>query len=67
MMSDLMTANLIADLFYLTGTLLLCCQNLILFVNLVAALDGCIEPLEYITRAFTLYLATEKFFIHNLQ
>ena len=38
MMSDLMAADLMADLFYLIGISLLCYQNLILFMNLVAAM-----------------------------
>ena len=37
-MSDLMTADMMTDLFYPTGTLLLCYQSLILLKNLFTAL-----------------------------
>ena len=57
------TADLLAYLLDMTVNPLLCYQNLILFVSL----DLCSKPLSCITRAFTLCLATKKFFMHNLQ
>ena len=66
MMSDLMTADLMANLLYLTEFPLLCYQNLIVFEP-SGSLDLSLEQLAYITRAFTPCLDTEKFFVHNLK
>ena len=58
--SDLMTTDLMANLFYLTTTPLLCYKSLILFENQGGRLALRLEQLVCITRASTRCLAYEN-------